>query len=86
LLSPGDREPRTRALSDRGARTVDLLPALPEPNRRWTVWLWQQAWNFNAAPRQPLDTKRQAYLFGNGRLGVGVEDDLGAGVGHGWNP
>ena len=37
--------------------------------QRSQVRLWRQARNFNAAPRQPLDTERHAYLFGNGRLG-----------------
>ena len=38
-----DWEPRTGALADNRARTVDLLSALPEPNRRWLVFLGQRS-------------------------------------------
>ena len=34
---PEDREPRARALADHRPRTVDLLSALPEPNRCWMI-------------------------------------------------
>ena len=88
-LGPVDREPRTRALSDRGARTVDLLKIVAQVQPAFVSFAWaavrrpkrlvlQKRHQSLQTPWPSIRSLRWLYQVG-GWLTLGVGNSYGSG-------